>query len=496
MTNDTPELISIASRIYTWAARHPERSALVFAPEAGPHKTFSWHTLDTVTNRFARFLAEKGVDDQGRVAIGLRNCPEHILVSVASWKLGATVIPIRNDTPPYERDQILALAEPTVVVTDWTDIAHPTLTIDDLALADRFSADPLPDKIAHPGKAMASGGSTGRPKLIFDTTPLAWAEDLPTFSLLKMDPGMVQLVSGALYHAAPFAWMYMGLGRGQTLILTARFEPAQVADLIEQYQINYAYMAPIMMNRLARLPGIEQRNLSSLDCLIHMAAPCPAWLKRTWIDLIGPEHLFEVYASTEAGIVTGIWGDEWLAHPNSVGKAMPNYEFKIFDAEGQEQPPNEVGEIFIRRLDQEMSFHYVGSPPARKVNGFSTIGDLGWIDEEGYLYIADRRVDMIITGGANVFPAEVEAALTEHPEISDVAVIGLPDDEWGKRVHAVLQARNTTSPPSVSNLDAYCRERLMAYKVPKTYDFVEQLPRNAAGKIRRSALVAEREEKV
>ena len=169
------------------------------------------------------------------------------------------------------------------------------------------------------------------------------------------------------------------------------------------------------------------------------------WLKRRWIDLIGPEHLFEVYASTEASIVTGIWGDEWLTHPNCVGRAMPNYELKILDAAGQESPRGEVGEIYMRRLDLEINFHYVGSPPAPKIDGFATIGDLGWLDEEGYLYIADRRVDMIITGGANVFPAEVEAALTEHAQVGDVATIGLADEEWGKRVPSIAQLATSMS---------------------------------------------------
>ena len=275
MTENQPDLISFPSRIRKWAAEHPAQAAIIFVPEAGPHQTFSWRQLDALTNQIARLLAHNGVDDQGHVVIGLSNCPEHLLVTIAAWKLGAMVIPIRNATPPHERDQLLALAEPTIVVTDWSNVDYPTLTVQDLALANTCSADLLPDIAPFPGKAMASGGSIGRPKLIVDTRPLAWEADLPPFESLKLLPGMVQLLSGALYHAAPFAWMHMGLYRDQTLVLTARFDPAQVVDLIAQYQVNYAYMAPIMMSRLAKLPDIGQRDLSSLDCLIHMAAPCP-----------------------------------------------------------------------------------------------------------------------------------------------------------------------------------------------------------------------------
>lgn len=493
MTAETAStLTSLPLRISQWAAEQPDRPAIIFAPDDAPHQTLSWGAMDALTNQIARLLAQHGVDENGRVVIGLRNCTEHLLASVATWKLGAMAIPIRNATPPHERDQILDLAEPTIAVTDWGDISYPTLTPRALLEVDGFSAEPLPDITPNPGKAMASGGSTGRPKLIVDTGPLAWETDLVLFPVMKMNPGIVQLISGSLYHAAPFAWMYLGLFQGQTMVLTPRFNPAQVVELIEQYKVEYAYMAPIMMSRVAKLPDIAARDLSSLDCLIHMAAPCPPWLKRAWIDLVGPENLLEVYAATEAGIVTGIWGADWLTHPNSVGPAMPNYALKILDASGKELPRGEIGEIYITRTDQEFNFNYVGSTMAPKVNEYATIGDLGWMDEDDYLYIADRRVDMIITGGANVFPAEVEAALTEHSSVADVAVIGLPDDEWGKRVHAVVQPLDQDEPPSTEVLDAHCRERLMAYKLPKSYEFIEQLPRTSAGKIRRSAMIEER----
>lgn len=494
MTIETkPELISIPAKIRRWAAEEPDRPAIIYAPADEPHKFYTWSRLDRLTNQIARLLAAQGVDDESHVVIGLPNCPEHLLIAIATWKLGAMAVPIRYATPPHERDQLLKLAEPTIVITDWDQIEFPKLALAELTQVDRFSAEPLPDIISHPGKAMASGGSTGRPKLIVDTTPLAWEEGLALFSALRMTQGIVQLVSGALYHAAPFAWMYLGLYQGQTLVLTPRFNPSQVVDLIEQYEVNYAYMAPIMMSRVAKLPGIGKRDLSSLTCLIHMAAPCPPWLKRAWIDLIGATNLLEVYASTEAGIVTGIWGDEWLKRPNSVGRTLSDYMVRILDGNGEELPRGEIGEIYITRRENEFNFNYVGSPIAPKIDGFATLGDLGWMDEDDYLYIADRRVDMVITGGANVFPAEVEAALTEHSAVGDVAVIGLKDEEWGKRVHAIVQPLDASEPPSVEDLDAHCRERLMGYKVPKSYEFIEQLPRTSAGKIRRLALIAERE---
>jgi bile acid-coenzyme A ligase len=168
---------------------------------------------------------------------------------------------------------------------------------------------------------------------------------------------------------------------------------------------------------------------------------------------------------------------------------------KILDETGHELQDGEVGEVFMRPIDgRAPSFEYIGAPDARSTpDGFKSISDLGWIDKDGFLYISDRRVDLIVTGGANVYPAEVEAALSDHPGLADVAVIGVPDEEWGRRVHAVVQSADVAMPPSALELDAHCRERLASYKAPKTYEFVDELPRNEAGKIRRSALVAERE---
>jgi bile acid-coenzyme A ligase len=223
------------------------------------------------------------------------------------------------------------------------------------------------------------------------------------------------------------------------------------------------------------------------------AAPCPSWLKRFWCELIGPQHVTECYGASEATGRTVIDGNEWLAHPGSVGRPVTS-EVHILNSAGDELPRGEVGEIFMRNLPPVAEpFRYLGSPPpASTPDGFISVGDLGWVDADGYLYIADRRVDMIVSGGANIYPAEVEAVLSEHAGVADVVVIGLLDPEWGKRVHAVIQPRDSNRPPTASELKAFCRERLAAYKAPRTYEFVLDFPRSDAGKIQRSAMVAER----
>jgi bile acid-coenzyme A ligase len=296
-----------------------------------------------------------------------------------------------------------------------------------------------------------------------------------------------------LYHNSPFLNAYRGLADDNTIVLMERFDAAKAVDAIERHRVNYAYMPPIIMRRIIMLPGVRERDFSSIQAIHSSAAPCPPWLKRAWIELIGAEKVYEVYGSSEGIGAAIIRGDEWLEHPGSVGKPVV-CDLRILDEQGNDLPPGAVGEIFTRpTATNGPTFHYVGDAKIKSTpDGFYSVGDLGWVDEEGYLYIADRRVDMIISGGANVYPAEVEAALHDHPAIADLAVIGVPDEEWGKRVHAIIQPLDPAHPPAVSDLDAWARARITSYKVPKTYEFVAELPRNEAGKIRRSALADER----
>jgi bile acid-coenzyme A ligase len=251
-------------------------------------------------------------------------------------------------------------------------------------------------------------------------------------------------------------------------------------------------MSPTMMGRIARLPGVTERDFSSLEAIYHTSAPCPIWLKRFWITLIGAEKVYEGYGSTEGIGAARIRGDEWLDHPGSVGRGHLTH-IRILDSDGRDLPPGEIGEIYTKRTFDRPTYEYIGSPPIPLTpDGYGSVGDLGWLDEAGYLFIADRRVDMIVTGGANVYPAEVEAALSEHPEIADLVVIGIPHEDWGRSVHAVVQPRHPDHPPTAEALDQFCRQRLTSYKVPKSYEFVSRLPRNQLGKVRRSDMIAER----
>lgn len=492
MTEQIDQLPTFGSRLSAIARDIPDEPAIHFAPIDRNEYSICWSHLEAWTNRIARLLIHRGVTPGSMVATGVWNTPELIAFVIAAWKAGARALPLRAILPPRERDQILELAQPPIVLADWDDLTWPSIAPADLHSLDEFSADRLDIDPEHLGKAIASGGSTGRSKIITDR---AWHPCRPLVPGRGTGSreGQTQLLATPLYHNSPYLATFHGLGNRNTVVVMEKFDAEYAVDLIERYRVDYAYLPPVVMLRMSRVENIADRDFSSLESIQSSAAPCPPWLKRFWIDLIGAEKVYEVYGSSEGIGATIIRGDDWLEHPGSVGRPLSS-ELKILDSEGNELPAGEVGEIFMRPLDGRSStFEYIGAPPIRSAGDrFKSVGDLGWVDEDGFLYISDRRVDLIVSGGANVYPAEVEAALSEHPGLADVAVIGVPDTEWGKRVHAVVEVFPDREHPTAQELDVHCRERLTSYKVPKTYEFIDQLPRNEAGKIRRSALADER----
>jgi len=393
--------ISFGRRAAELAAAHPEKPAVIFLPQAGEERIVSWRELDRASNQIARLLAARGVHEGATVVVGGVNSPEHILVTVAAWKLGALMLPLRAVLPARERDAILAIARPALIFADWEDVAYPVIHPADLSLAAAYDDTPLPDDPPHPGKAIASGGSTGRAKIVVDRTthPVRYAARA---ARLGGAHGQVQLLCAPLYHNSPFLAAYGGLADDHTLVLMEHFDAEQAVAAIERYHVNYAYMPPIIMRRIIMLPGVRDRDFSSIQALQSSAAPCPPWLKQAWIDLIGAEKVYEVYGSTEGVGATTIRGDEWLTHPGSVGLPL-SCELRILGEDGTDVPPGTVGEIYMRPIATSgPTFTYIGGAQMNATDdGFYSVGDLGWVDDAGYLFIADRRVDLIITGGAN-----------------------------------------------------------------------------------------------
>jgi bile acid-coenzyme A ligase len=332
---------------------------------------------------------------------------------------------------------------------------------------------------------MTSGGSTGRPKLILATSPGVINTDEPP--RMGMTKDGCTLVPGPLYHNGPFVWATTSLLAGRHVVLMGRFDAVTTLQQMELHRVDMVYMVPTMMLRIWRLPENERlaHDVSSLQVVWHMGAPCPAWLKHAWIDWLGAERIWELYAGTEGQAATFIRGDEWLAHEGSVGRVSSG-EVCIIGLEGERLAPNEIGEIYLRSATSSPPmYRYVGATARTLGDGWESLGDMGWVDEQGYVFITDRRDDMVLVGGANVYPAEIEAALEEHPQVRSSAVVGIPDEDAGNRLHAIIEVEEDVTP---EELLVHLSERLVSYKLPRTFEFVAEPVRDDAGKVRRSAL--------
>lgn len=470
------------------ARKDPARPAVTFNDV-----TVGYGELDARSNRKARQLAELGVREGDIVTLAVPNGLEFFETVFAVWKLGATPNNVSSKLPPAELQAIVELAKPRLIIGEasarvpgWNFLEVGTRPSEGL------SADPLPSKTAARWKIMTSGGSTGRPKLIADRQPGVYD---PTKPPGTQKLGETMLNPGPMYHNSPFVVSCQCLFSGGHVVEMGRFDALRALELIERYRVNWVNFVPTMMHRIWRLPEEKRKSfdLSSLRVVFHMGSVCPQWLKQAWIDWLGPDRIFELYGGTELIGVTVITGREWLTHKGSVGKVQPGSRMRILDEQGRECAPGEIGEIyFLPDKGRNSTYEYIGAE-AKAVGEWETLGDLGYVDEEGYLYIADRRTDMIVSGGANIFPAEVEAALDQHPDVQSSIVIGLPDADLGRRAHAIVQmteeARQRTDADA---LRAFLSERLVRYKIPRTFEFTNENLRDDAGKARRSKLVAER----
>ncbi len=491
MTTAPPgEGIPYGTRIDQMAAEHGDAAAVVFAREDGTERTITWREIALRSNQLAHVFAARGLGVGDHLAICLRNSPEHLFCSFAGWKVGATVVPMRWDLPDWELGRLHAVLEPTLAI-DATNL-------DELLEESRHAPDdPLPERVSPRGWGVCSSGSTGAPKVIVQKNPAVFYPAIsPTSSVVAsfgpMDPDQRVLCPAPIYHTNGIT-AFRNLLTGDPIVLMERFAAELALDLIERHRVTGFIAATPMLQRMAQVPGIETRDLSSLSWVQQGAAALPQWLGRFWIELVGPEHFFMSYGASETIGIVVCRGDQWLAHPGTLGKGLNDTEIRVLGPDGQDVPPGEIGTIYLRQGAGPLAT-YLGNdvaPMESTDDGFTSVGDLGWLDEDGFLFMADRRVDMIVTGGVNVFPAEVEAALSGHPGIADVVVVGLRDPAWGRRVHAIVQPGDPAL--TAEDVVAFAKERLAPYKVPKTVEFVESIPRTEAMKFNRAALVAERE---
>ncbi|UGQ11942.1 AMP-binding protein [Yinghuangia sp. ASG 101] len=478
---------SYSRRVARLAEERPTDIALTFGLIDGDDVSFTWAETHGRACRLAAAFAARGLRHAGRLSLSLRNTPEFVFSALAAYKLGAVPVPVRWDLPEWELSRVQRVVDAELHVGP-ADLPWLRATADD-------PEPDLPDALSPQVFGICSSGSTGSPKVIVTERPAVFEEFRATpFAQLWQPiprPETI-LVLAPMYHTNGFSTLVNLLG-GDRLVIMEKFDAARVVDLIERHRVTTFTATPTMLQRIADLPDIGSRDLSSLQWFLQGAAPMPPSLVRRWAELIGPERIFMAYGMTEGFGLTALRGDEWLTHEGSVGRGFQDTEIRILDADGKPVPTGETGSVYLR-TPHGGSYTYLGSDQraAATDDGFQTAGDMGYLDDEGYLYLRDRAVDLIITGGANVFPAEVEHALIDHPGIADVVVIGLRDPEWGRRVHAVIEPVDHDAPPTAEEVIAFAKSRLAAYKVPKTVECVAAMPRSAATKVSRGAMVEAR----
>ncbi|MGM0585066.1 MAG: acyl-CoA synthetase [Pseudomonadota bacterium] len=478
---------------------------------AGSGDTLTYAELDRRSNQGAQALRRLGVRHGDHIAFLMENRLDFLEIAWAAHRCGVIYTAVSRYLSPEEAGYIIRDCGAKVFITsdryldradEFRAQAGPGVKClmvgatapgydDWTALREAQPAEPVPDERV--GTDMLySSGTTGRPKGIERDVGDAPIDHInPMMSLLcekmsGMDSDTIYLSPAPLYHAAPLRFTMMVASLGGTAIIMERFDPEAFLRLVEAHRVTHSQLVPTMFVRMLKLPEeVRARyDVSSLKVAVHAAAPCPQEIKRRMIEWWGP-ILLEYYAGTEATGATVATSEEWLKHPGSVGRSITG-RIVILDPEGDELPPGEIGDVYF---DTGITFQYHNDPGKTEKAfirpGVSTLGDVGYLDEDGYLYLTDRAAYTIISGGVNIYPQETEDLLVCHPEVTDVAVFGVPDDEMGEQVKAVVQLADPrkAGPEMEAELIGWARERLSHVKVPKSIDFREELPRTATGKL-------------
>ena len=476
--------------------------------------SLSWNDLDPILNRAANALNGLSYAAERRVAVFAQNSVETVIAYVACLEAGISSVPVSFHLTPAEAAYILedsgavaVLVGPETaeagliaareagidLVIGWRCAPRDGLVAWEDWIAAAPDAEPDPDVTPLPHLHYTSG-TTGRPKAT--DTPPQYFPRVPTVKVLAEtlrqratpSPG---LAVGPLYHTGPLG-MARNVFAGVSLVVVQHFDPEQALALIERYKVRGSVMVPTHFQRMLALPAeIRARyDLSSMERLAHTGAACPREVKQAMIAWFGPV-LVEAYGGTEAGSTTFITSPEWLARPGSVGKALPPFETEIYGEDGTLLGANDIGQVYFR----DTSGHgivYRGDPEktaaAHIAPGVFTLGEIGYVDEDGYLFITDRVSDMIVSGGVNIYPAEAEQVLLRHPKVADVAVVAAPNPEMGEEARALVIAADPDAPPTAEDLNAFCRASLAGYKCPRGYEFVDDIGRTAMGKVNKKAL--------
>ena len=493
--------------LWAIAANDPERTAVI-----EPRGTaISYAELAALADRYGRGLQTLGLRPGDTVAGMLPNSAEALALFFAAAQTGLYVVPVNWHLTAAEVAYILADSGARTFVAHerFGEVAAEAAAGAGIDPAASFAVGKVPGFT--PVSALGAGGegrpdprtagapmvytsgTSGRPKGVRrpltgedpDKVPAASGWFFGLFSLAPGD-GNVHLCCSPLYHTAVLNFATISIQLGHPVVLMDRFEPEEMLRLIQRHRVTHTHMVPTQFRRLLALPQAtrDRYDTSSMRAAIHSAAPCPQDVKRAMIDWWGPV-VTEYYAASEGG-GTGITAQEWLARPGSVGKPWLGSEVRVLDAEGNDLPAGEPGLVYMRMGTATFDYHKDAEKTrASRARGMFTVGDIGYLDGDGYLYLCDRKSDMIISGGVNIYPAEIEAELSAHPAVDDVAVFGIPHDEWGEEIKAVVQAAPGAQPgPGLTaDLLAFLAGRLAKFKLPRSIDYVPELPRDPNGKL-------------
>jgi long-chain acyl-CoA synthetase len=492
----------------THAVATPDKPATIMA---GSGQVVTYSELDRGSNQVAQLLRSRGLQVGDGVALMFENHPRYHEVLWGAQRSGLRFTAISSRLTAGEVEYILndCGAKAFVTSSRYRDVAaaltpdripaaHTRLMIDGAIegwepyedIIAGQPAEPVPDE-CEGVDMLYSSGTTGRPKGIrrpFEIKPAGSPDNVSLMmqAMYGFQPDSIYLSPAPLYHSAPLRFTLSVHRLGGTAIVMEHFDAIEFLELVERYHVTHTQMVPTMFVRLLKLPEEDRKghDLSSLECVIHAAAPCPVPVKHQMIEWLGP-ILREYYAGTEGNGFTAIDSEDWLAHPGSVGPALLG-TIHILDEDGRQLPVGEPGTIYF---EGGATFEYhndeAKTAASRTEEGWSTLGDIGYLDDDGYLYLTDRRAHMIISGGVNIYPQEAENVLTMHPKVVDVAVFGVPHEEFGEEVKAVVQpvSMADAGPDLERELIAYCREHLADVKCPRSVDFDPELPRAETGKL-------------
>ncbi len=459
-------------------------------------------------HRFASFLRhDAAFEPGGHLSLLMGNRVEGIELLIGAVLAGQWVTPINWHLADEEIDYVVGDSGSRLIVTDerYSDIANrasadrPGTQVigvgDELdGLLDSVAPRPLDLEAPPGGNMIYTSGTTGRPKGVKRAAPPTVGDALLQHAKLGSNIGLdgagPHLITGPMYHAAPLMFAVYDNANGAPILIMPRWDESEALDVMMRREVAHVHLVPTMFVRLLRLSEQERAAFSApkLVKALHGAAPISPAVKRRMIDWWGP-ILLEYWGGTEGGVNTLIDSHEWLEHPGTVGRALPPFEIFSVDEQGGRLPSGEIGDLYCRSSLSDRPFEYHGdevkTASAYLEPGVFTIGDVGFVDDEGYVHLADRRSNMIISGGVNIYPAEIEQVLQEHPSVEDVGVFGIPDDEWGESVKAAIELRGTfeASPELEREILIFAREHLAGYKVPRSIDFESRLPRHPSGKL-------------